>query len=372
MKQFSIAIVSDDLDYAEALSRGLKHRSKAFLISIYTPGGFTEKWKNEGLAFRKGFGIILWDGSDGERIRGDNIIWVTERRADADESKNRTGRGNTIFRYNLASVIHGQILDVYEACRRSEEKGSGNEKTGSEGGVSADPKARVIAFGSWHGAAGCTTLCHAFAQELTRFFKKRVFWMSMDGIDLQPASMAAGGETKTRGVDHFLYRTLGEEKGSVGGLEGFMIDDGYGVMSLAPSRGRNPLPYLRTEEMSRVLGAILDEGMFDAVLIDAGTCCSESAGWLLGSAETVCIVERRNEDERKARYMNWIGNALEEKTPGERSICLKNGISASEEDRGVFCLAEKTEDSEGMLLDGEFGKNIHALAESLWYNEIEM
>lgn len=354
MKQFKVAIVSDDAAYAEALMRGIRYRSRAFLVSLHSRVAFTERWKRGGLSYRKSYDIILWDGADGEKIRGENIVWITDRIEARDHMDRPGDKSNIIYRYETASAFGERVMDI-AGC-------GGSVAFGRKGNEGLDPDVRVFAFGSWQGGAGCTTVCRAVGQELTRFFGKRVLWLTLDGIEPGPVGDRRAGEADRRaggvdrragGVDRFLYSLFGS--GDQGpDIEKFLTSDGYGLLRLEPSVGRNPLPGLSAGEAAEFMKAVTTSGAFDAVLIDGGTCCSDGAAEMMGTAERICLVGETDRNDRERRYRSWLEHSL-----GDGSRSISAGALG------------KMEGDDEILLEGEFGKNIHALAETLWYNEIE-
>lgn len=369
MKQLDVAIVTDDIPYGEALMRGLRYRSKAFNMTIHSPRGFIERWKRGGMDYRRRFDLILWDGPEGERIRGENIVWITDGALGSEQmpgSKGNAGSAQTtgsngvdnmLYRYDTASGSYARLMDILT--------GSGEDISPLTTDGASDPKTRVFLFGSWKGGAGCTTVCRAVGQDLTRFFGKRVIWMTMDGIETGTVCENQSCEPgEGERVDRCLYSILGRDrKKSPPDIERFLEVDGYGLATFRPSIGRNPLPGLGPDEIDRVLSAIAGSG-FDALLIDAGTCCNDSIAEIMGNADRICLVGNSDATVGKSRYMSWMNDSMGRgKATGDR-------LGAS--DRTI--LAEDLPRSEGdrdILLEGGFGKNIHALTEALWYNEMD-
>lgn len=334
MKKLNIALVTDDRPYARALVRGLNDRSRNLTTSVYSTSGFIGRWKEGGLSYRQGFDLILWDGSEGERIRGGNIVWITQV---------PDGGDMVLYRYDRASVIYAGIMDIYDGI--AGRKGNEDQKDPPRRMTGGETSSRVIAFGSCRGGSGCTRLSMDVARELARFFGKRVFWMSLDGIDESPVDPMDEKEP-VRDVDYYLYSVLDPERKSAVDIDRYMVMDGYGVCSLGPSHGRNPLPLLTGKEASGLIDSLAEEGTFDALIIDSGDCCSEAAGEMMARADRICILKDERNGMKRERYMNWMGNLLGEDT----------------DDRLV--------ETSGTGGEGD-GKNIHALAETLWYNEMD-
>lgn len=392
MNTISLAIVTDDYHYAEALSRSLQVVSRGFLPTIHSRDAFLEMWKEKGWDYRETIDLILWDGGEIEDFYGGNLIRLTEK-----EEGETPREGELRFRlgkYSTVSVLAARLQAIHEEL-------TGQRPAGGTG--SAD----VIAFASWQGGAGCTTLTLAAGQEMTRFFGRRVLAVTLDPVEATTEYMAR--PRGVAGVEEYLYRLLGsgpegsmpersepvgsmpERSGPVGSRsegrapgiapspERFLIRDGYGLEALAPSAGRNPLAGLAAGEMDRVLRALGASGRFDTILVDVGPSCTEAALAVLRAADRICLVQRRLQPDREARYRAWLAGELgvEGTAPmlkvgngrplGEEEISAARG--EEEADRPDIRLAERQTISAEILLEGAFGRDIHALAEKLCYNE---
>ena len=355
-----IAIVTDDRAYGQALSRGIGYRTGSFMMTVHRRDEFLRNWKSMGISYRRRFDLILWDGGEGERIRGDNILWISDRYSED---------AATIYRYDTASAIRGRLIEYYV------------DKTGKNMPRSSGSDTRIIAFASWQGGAGCTTICQAVGRELSRFYGKRVLYVTMDSIEGGPE------EREVRGVDYFLYKLFSDEENegirSADGkseieIESFLIRDSYGLYRLGTSSGRNPIPNLNRSEVEKLIDAITGSGGFDVLLFDLGSCSFDGAAPVIARADKLCLVERYPQPERRRRYMNWVGDAAGkdlmdrvirvsnfcEEDPGDRTIPGRNNGS---DHIGISMMKQRDDE---MVLEGEFGKSINALTESLWYNKI--
>ncbi len=363
MKNIKIEIVSDDRHYAEALARSLSHVGGMYSISIRGCDEFLVQWKVKGSSVRKERDLILWDGEEGEKICSDNIIWIRERE-DLDEDGEPAGKFS-IFRYDTASMIHRRLIDIYRKL---------TGQSLPEGGAG---DTRVIGFLSWQGGSGCSTVCCAIAQELTRFYGKRILILSLDSAGYQPPGVQVYDSAFS--IDAFLYRLFHRPEDM--NIEQFMLKDAYGVFYMAPSLGRNPLQDLSGEEAGVVMRRLIQAGAFDGVLVDGGNSTSDGAGAFIAFAEKICSLERRPQRPREKRYMSWLGNIVDGSVPilpvksgdaAEAGLSeqAKNTRGSKSIDRGrTIYLRERDDEMGEMLLEGDFGSDIHELTEMLWYNK---
>ena len=363
MKTIKIEIVSDDRNYADALARSLSHISGIYSVSIRDCNEFLVQWRKKGSALRKEMDIILWDGVEGEKICSDNIIWIREKE-DIPTDSALTG-GFSIFRYDTASMIHRRLIDIYRKLTGQSlpEGGSGDT--------------RVLSFLSWQGGSGCSTVCCAVGQELTRFYGKRILILSLDSAGYQPPGVQVYDSAFS--VDAFLYRLFHRPDDM--NMEQFILQDAYGVFHMVPSLGRNPLQDLSKEEAGAVMKRLMQAGSFDGVLIDGGNSTSDGAGAFIAFAEKICSVERRPQRPREKRYMSWLGNIIDGSVPilpvksgdaaeaglSEQAKNTRGSSKKTDRDR-IKYLRERDDELSEMLLEGDFGSDIHELTEMLWYN----
>ena len=378
MDHIRLDIVTDDRAYGSALAKSLAARSDVFRARVRDCDEYIACWKKKGSAVRDDSDLVLWDGEEGRHICSGDIIWIRE-----DEKEPECG-GHSICRYQPVPDMCGRLIDIYAGL------------TGVTPAVTATADTRVLAFISWQGGSGCSTLCHAVAQELTRFYGKKILILSMDGF----GSGEAGVEDADPvfGADAFLYRFFHRREGLE--TEQFTIKYGYGVSFLAPSSGRNPLPQLTEEEGKKLMSALVSGGGFDGILIDAGNCFSDGATAMIDFADRLCCVEKRTQAKREGRCLSYLEQALRGRLRSTGVIKAINGaVSSSPEaasrskgnggpeaasrSKGngnseppapaiymkTITLAPRINEQDQILLEGEFGNNVHELTELLWYNK---
>ena len=368
MKDILIAIVTKDPYYGEALSRALRKTDRRLSTQVYDSRVFLDTWTREGSEFRNSFDLILWDGEEVREICSKDMIWLTDRR--------EQGACSTIYKYNTATSIAAEIREIHAALY------------GERPERSAGADARIVAFSSWQGGCGCSTVAFAVGQDLVRSFGKRVLYVSLE--DFEATSDHVRPEENEVGMGEYIYRLFHGGKNPPG-LERHVVSDPYGLNILAPSPARNPMVGLRKKEMDALVGSLASSG-FDAILVDVGNGSSDGDLAAMKSADVIVTVESRSQEERRGRYEEWLAENLEkERDKRIKRINVINSMnegahtertnhnSSARADNpmgsGDIVLGVNPTLSMGMrdeiLLEGRFGADIHALAEMIWYNKIE-
>lgn len=360
MEYMKLAIVTDDRRYAEALGRSLLRGNRNFDMQMYSSDGFCGRWREEGYVFRESFDLVLWDSEGMEPAAGGNIVWLTERRSTAAAGE----EVRTIYKYSPSQEMTAEIFSAYE------------ELTGRSALGRRPDDVMVIVFSSWQGGCGCTTLALAAAQEMVRSYRKRVLYLSLEGMESTPQYMNRQGGLKTAG-EFLCHLLMPAQKQGLPFLEQYMISDDYGVEAFSPSAGCNPLYELGEEEFQRFLCALMESSRYDVILIDAGSSAGGSARAAMGSCDRICLVSSRREDEREDRYRAYLAGCFGENTAnrvirivnrcaGEEAEAIVRRLQAVYDDSALLSIAEHEAGTE-IILEGSFGKDVHSMTE-LWYN----
>ena len=378
MEYIKLAIVSDDHAYAEAVTRSLLIGNRNFDLSLFQCEGFCERWEKEGIGFREGFDLILWDSEIIEEACRSNIIWLTERRSTADA---KPPQAYVIWKYNSSMEMVAAVFRFYE------------ELTGRHPAAARPDRVDVFALVSWQGGSGCTTLSMALGQELIRYYRKRVLYLSLEGLESTAMYMNTPEGMRTAG--EFLYHLssgakagrpanvaqagfperLGGGSGEGSGtdhtapfLEEYLIRDSSGMESFAPGKGCNPLSTAQPRELSHLLSALMNSGRFDVILIDAGNGTGEQVREVLSGADRILLVSSREEPARETAYraflLHGIGGQALQRVLRVRNCCEADACDSS--GSGV-CIGRQDSSVQPLLLEGKFGRDVHKLAE-LCYN----
>ena len=358
MEYIKLAIVTDDKAYGQALSRALLIGNRGFDLSRFSCGAFCRRWREAGDLFAGEYDLILWDQEGVEQLAGGRIVRLSEHMSEAGGSKGR----RVLYKYSPAGPMVGEIFRFYE------------ELTGRRPPRARPSGVHVFVLASWQGGAGCTSLCMSLGQELIRSWRRRVLYLSLEGIESTAAYMEV--PAGMRGAGEFLYHLEADGSKGVPFLEGYLVRSEAGAEAFAPSDGGNPLSLATGEEMGRLLAALMSSGRFDCVLIDAGTAAGEAAREALASADRIFLVSSAEEPEREKRYRAFLKYGTE-RDCSDRIIRVRNrqdGEEGREDGRedggevGTVRISSARKSGPALITEGRFAKDIHRMAE-LCYNK---
>ena len=153
----------------------------------------------------------------------------------------------------------------------------------------------------------------ALAQELKRFHGKRVLYLSLEELESTLEFMQPFPEGKS--ISEYLYYLFNDDAGQrMPFIESFLVFDDYGVDGFLPAPGRNLLKGLNGEEMQSFIGAIMDTGRYDFLIIDVGCDLGKSALCTYELANHICLVSLRPQscykEERMLEYLTFLKGEL--------------------------------------------------------------
>ena len=337
MENLKIAVVSPDEAYNRTFCMSLLHACRQIEPKAFTSKQFIIDWSdyNGPGAFYDCFDLILWAGDEISEFYGDNIVYLTDRTS-LTQMDYAAGKF-AIYRYSPSGTIVAEIFDIY------------SHLTGRGFPLVKRDDVKLIAFASYCGGSGCTTAARSVAQELSRFYGKRILCISLEDVESAGGFLSVPDGIKSEG--EFLYRLLG--KGCRSFLESYLIKDDFGVCSFAPPKGKNPLGDLSAEDMKSMLAALMDSGRFDYVIADLSTNLTDASMVLMDTAERICVIAKTAEPGmRELSYMNQLTGGFGEK--------IREHII-----RTVIIDGEGEPVDIRAPLEGKFGKEISKLTEKL-------
>ena len=375
MENLNVAIVSSDKAYNKALMLSLTNACRDITVKTFDSRQFIREWSEytgKG-AFYNTFDLVLWSGEEISESYGDNIVYLTDKTSllKKDYANNRF----CIYKYSSANTMLAAIFDIY------------SHLTGRTDSFVHREGVRLIGFAASSGGAGCTTLAMAVGQELCRFHNKRVMYISFENVESTGTFIPVAPGTKS--LPEFLYRLLGNtaEKllstpESIPFLEGYLIRSPFGLGAFPPVSGKNPLPELDCEDIRKFLGAIIDSGRFDVILLDFATCVTEASIAAMSMAERICYTATPgNSGLREENYLSQIicrngERALEKMIKIEnmhkRGAVMRDDVSdfLAEEEMlpaggYVSSFSRERRGSGEIILEGAFGMDVARLANML-------
>ena len=107
MEHITIALVSEDQEYAKALGMGLLHVCRTFLIRLFTPQEFQARDDGED------FDLLVWDGElqeeNAEPAQG--VIKLVEKPSQVRKEFNK--KDFQLYRYRCAQSFVADLFEIY-------------------------------------------------------------------------------------------------------------------------------------------------------------------------------------------------------------------------------------------------------------------
>lgn len=353
MENIKLAIITRNEDYGRALSFGLVGVYRNFDVTLY-------KAEHCSTFSSEKYDLVLWDMEEALPEKG---ILMAEKpsmaRVDPEEGI------FSIYKYDNVRVLAGQMLLIYSLW------------TGRKVVRLQNEDMNLLVFAAAEGGVGCTSVALAAAQELSRFHKKKVLYLSLEEIESTFQYMHLFPQGK--GISEYLYFLFSEQGENNGGpfLESFLVTDDFGVEAFSPSAGKNLLTGLSPEEMQYFISTLINTGRYDYILIDAGCRLDNSVLCCYEMANRIYFVSRTGEllgkEVRHLEYLMFLkGEKLIEKMWKIENFYNEAGGSIRNEKKdamiqtAVVLQEDKFSfraegDQKKISLDGPFGMGISRL-----------
>lgn len=363
MDNLFLAIVTRDKEYGRSLSLAMLSVCRSFIIRIFSAEEFLEE--------NRDYDIVLWDGEEVREAYGGRIVYLAEKPSEA--IRNISQKRFCLYKYSSAACIVSAIFEIYK------------ELTGRRAMNIKTQDVRLFAFASFAGGSGCTTIAMAIAQEFTRFYDKKVMYLSFEELDSAGEYMKH--EQGIKGAEVYLYRLFNkmypnhgdsEEEKSIPFIEGHIVRDEHGVEAFAPSAARNPLREVRPDEINKLMVSLIDSGRYDVIIIDMGNWLSKTGLKCLQMTEKLCVVSTPESSQIKEHnYNSHLVACCGEEIMGKCIRVLnhkrKNSLEKSGADSNFTEYIDirrctgimNDENHKTIILEGEFGNDISCLAEKL-------
>ncbi len=358
MENIKIGLITKDREYGRALGLALVDVYRNFTVTLFQSVPVHNELDR--------MDLVLSDSVREVKTYGKHIF-LTEKQSQID--KNYEENIYKLYKYSNVRALAGELLFIYSNI------------TGRKAVPIRNTNSKIVVFGSPQGGSGCTTAAMAFSQEMCRFHGKKVMYITLEEIESTMEYMA--NDSSGKSISEYLYYLFNcDDDQHFPFIESFTVTDRYGVEAFVPSPGRNVINSLSKEEMQFFIGAVMDTGGYDYLVIDAANSLGKPAMTCYEMANNICFIERSGEKEyKKERFMEYFTFMKGERIV-DRMARVLNGCNDMNEDGecGIMktvCRLPEDVDSviecDGVRVikpDGRYAKEIRKLTDSVIKNTV--
>lgn len=375
MENISLLIITDDKAYGKALGTGIINVCRNFIIKIMNSYDFFSERKEfyfndtDGIFLDK-YDLILWDGEEASVSFGDKIVLISDDLAMV--TRNYNEKKFCVYKYSNVRVMVSTLLDIYSFL------------TGKCAVNLQHRDVQMISFVSAEGGVGTTTLAIAAAQELSRFRGKKVMYISFEELESTGEYMECPSGIK--GVGVYLYHLFKNSSGKPF-IESYVVHDGFGTESFAPTKGRNPLRSLTCDELSIFLSSLIESGRYDVILMDIGNNLCDLDIMCADVASKICFVTSQSvKNIREVQYLQYLMCRCGEQIIGKiikvQNLTSQNAVASLNNKKDdilePYLYIKRyngivyNENITKIIVENGFGENIRNLVEKLMERSSEL
>lgn len=283
MENIKVALITGDREYGKAMGLALVDVYRNFTVTLFQSAPVHNELDD--------MDLVLTDDYGDFEIQG-KYIYLTEKNSQID--KNYDDQYFCLYKYSNVRQLAGELLFIY------------SNLTGRRAAPIRNVNAKIVVFGAADGGIGCTSAAVAFAREMKRFHEKKVIYISLEEIESTSAYMEEFTEGKSIS-DYLYYLFNGKDEEKFPFIESYLLVDSLGVEAFAPSPGRNVMKSLSSEEMQFFVGAVLDTGGYDIMVIDAGTSLEKGILTCYEMANHIYMVSRDEMNScKEEKFLEYI------------------------------------------------------------------
>lgn len=283
MENIKVALITGDREYGKALGLALVDVYRNFTVTLFQSVPVHNELDD--------MDLVLSDNYGDFQIQG-KYIYLTEKNSQID--KNYDDKYFCLYKYSNVRQLAGELLFIY------------SNLTGRRAAPIRNVNAKIVVFGAADGGIGCTSAAMTFAREMKRFHEKKVIYLSLEEIESTLAYMEGFPEGKSIS-DYLYYLFNGKDSEKFPFLESYLLVDPFGVEAFVPSPGRNVMKSLSAEEMQYFIGAVLDTGGYDIMVIDAGTSLEKGILTCYEMANYICLISRNEVNScKEERFLAYL------------------------------------------------------------------
>lgn len=275
-----------------------------------------------------------------------------------DEPVERIPQGQAprnLFKYSRVQELVSDLRYAYSIL------------TGKKKMIKTHIDSKLIGFYSICGGSGKTAVCIGFAQELAKYYDKKVLYLSFEEIEATTYYLKADEERKRNISDFLYYLFYNKNENICTFIENFTFSTEYGVEAFYPSKGINELTSLTNEELFYFIDFLGNCKRYDYILIDLSNKLNAQTLELIDSSYKTLIIEKEDfvSIEKTKKLRNYFSHTKSEKF-NHSLIQVRNMVKAShEKDETIHNKGGEEEQIVSKLLEIQFDRNSFLQKESM-------
>ncbi len=273
MRMIDIGIAMRDEDLARALAAALTRNVRWLTVDIV---GKDDQGNHD---------VIITDLD--EMSSGENVLFLSGSAGMTE--------GAGICKYGNVTAIADAAFDLVRSLNGAEKRADASPSDI----LRYDNDVSIYTFVSPYGGSGCTSCALGFAEAVTLTKDKRTLYISMSpaGAGIQSAAPPHGSEN--RNIRRLLYH-LSEGRDMSKEIKRYTAETEKGVVYFYDHDGISPLSMANTGLLEVFLGTIVNSGLFDAAVIDAGDHFTAGLNAATALSEKIFVIYdgRRAADKR--------------------------------------------------------------------------
>lgn len=207
-----------------------------------------------------------------------------------------------LYRYTRVQEITSDLRYAYSII-------SGKKKF-----TKSDINSKLIGFFSASGGTGKTAVCIGVAQELAKYYDKKVLYLSFEEVESTTYYLKGGNSN--RNISDFLYYLFHHKLENICTfIENFIFTNQYGVEAFYPAMGKNELTQLTSEEILHFIKFLGNSNRYDYIVLDLSETLNEQTLELMESCFKTLIIEKDElvSIEKTNKILNYFEKTTSEK-----------------------------------------------------------
>ncbi|MGI6731103.1 MAG: hypothetical protein ACOX5F_04280 [Anaerovoracaceae bacterium] len=275
-----LLLLEKDLEYGYMLGKTISNLHNNFDVSVSTLESHIQLGKD------KGYDLTLVGGYsfDDQMLSSlKNMIILSEDPVmgldhQLNQYENNSNPYLKVYKYSKVSQLISDLSYLF------------NRLTGKKSLIKASGDTKIFSFYSTQDGVGTSSISLSTARELARYRDKIVLYLSFE--EIPSSNIYIKEHNKDRCLSDFLYYLFEKKQDNISlSLEGFNLQDEYGVYYFSLGDGINELSTLPKDELAEFFKILLSTKKFDYIFLDLNSRLREETFYLLNLSKAVLIIE---------------------------------------------------------------------------------